>query len=243
MSVQKLAKFMQKPRSVTIGHKSKAPVIISDSKGEYLKSQIIHPEDRNIIWWCKRETTIDQSLRWLRSNIDSKIQQLGNIHFYVWLGTCNITTKTSDFTIALTSQSSDASNSVFNKFKEYIDIIKPYPNCKLTFVEIPHYSIVHWNKRIKPAKAESLTEQDIQLENQIEGLNKLIHDWNTAQEVHSPLLNIHLIARKQIRRGKNKPSKKYINYNLLVDGIHPKPILAKTWLAELSQQIRKDCWH
>ena len=115
--------------------------------------------------------------------------------------------------------------------------------CKLTFVEIPHYSIVRWNKIIEPAKAESLTEQDLQLENQIEGLNKLIHDWNTAQEVHSPLLNIHLIARKQIRRGKNKPSKKYINYNLLVDGIHPKPILAKTWLAELSQQIRKDCWH
>jgi predicted nucleic acid-binding protein len=53
--------------------------------------------------------------------------------------------------------------------------------------------VIRWNKRIKPAKAESLTEQDIQLENQIEGLNKLIHDWNTAQEVHSPLLNIHLI--------------------------------------------------
>jgi hypothetical protein len=87
MSVQKLAKFMQKPRSVTIGHKTITPVIISDSKGEYLKSQIIHPEYRNIIWWCKRGTTIDQSLRWLSSNIDSKIQQLGNIYLYVWLGT------------------------------------------------------------------------------------------------------------------------------------------------------------
>lgn len=158
MSVQKFAKFMQKPRSATVGQQTITPVIISDSKGDYLKAQIIHPEDRNIIWWCRRGITIEQSLCWLRSNIDSKIQQLGNIHFYVWLETCNITTKASDFTITLTSQSSDASNSVFNKLNEYIDIIKPNPNCKLTFVEIPHYSIVHWNKRIKPEKADILTE-------------------------------------------------------------------------------------
>jgi hypothetical protein len=74
---------------------------------------------------------------------------------------------------------------------------------------------------VRIVSANSLFVFAVIVQPTIEGLNKLIHDWNTAQEVHSPLLNIHLIARKQIRRGKNKPSKKYINYNLLVDGIHP----------------------
>jgi hypothetical protein len=42
------------------------------------------------------------------------------------------------------------------------------------------------------------------------------------------------------KRGKNKPTKDIINFNLLSDGIHPSPLLAKVWLKEISIIISVD---
>jgi hypothetical protein len=50
---------------------------------------------------------------------------------------------------------------------------------------------------------------------------------SSCLNVRSPLLNLHLKASKQVKRGKNRPRKQYVNYQLSLDGIHPKPILAK----------------
>jgi len=86
-------------------------------------------------------------------------------------------------------------------------------------------------------------DQDEQLQNQIDQINTLIHQYNTTLQARSPLLNHHLKARKQVRRGKDKPHKNCYNYNLYTDGIHPKPILAKAWLREIIEQISKDCWY
>jgi hypothetical protein len=86
-------------------------------------------------------------------------------------------------------------------------------------------------------------DQDEQLQNQINQVNTFIQQYNTTLQARSPLLNHHLKARKQVRRGKGKPHKSYYNYNLYIDGINPKPILAKAWLREITEQIRKDCWH
>jgi hypothetical protein len=58
--------------------------------------------------------------------------------------------------------------------------------------------------------------------------------------VKSPLLTVHLRARKQVKRGKNKPKKDIIKFNLLSDGIHPSPLLAKVWLKEISMRISVD---
>ena len=124
-------------------------------------------------------------------------------------------------------------------------MLKPYPGTKLTILEIPHYTIVQWNTSRNHPKREIFKDQDEQRQNQIDqvGLNTLIHQYNTTLQACSPLLNHHLKARKQVRKGKGKPHKNYYNYNLYTDGIHPKPILAKAWLREITEQIRKDCWH
>ena len=90
-------------------------------------------------------------------------------------------------------------------------------------------------------KPEIFKDQDEQLQNQIDQVNTFIQQYNTTVRARSPLLNHHLKARKQVRTGKGKPHKNY--YNLYTDGIHPKPILAKAWLREITEQIRKDCWH
>ena len=99
------------------------------------------------------------------------------------------------------------------------------------------------NIHAKKTPTEDRINQDQELHQQIVDLNTQIQDLNSSLNVRSPLLNLHLKASKQVKRGKNKPRKQYINYQLYLDGIHLKLILAKTWHAEISTQIRIDCWH
>jgi hypothetical protein len=50
----------------------------------------------------------------LEKNIKSKIKELGNIHLYIWLGTCDLTTKNKDGTISLARQHSETSKNIFD---------------------------------------------------------------------------------------------------------------------------------
>ena len=58
MSEKKIRDYMQTQRSPTVGNRVLRPVIISESKGDYLKDQVLHPEERQIVWWNKRGTDI-----------------------------------------------------------------------------------------------------------------------------------------------------------------------------------------
>jgi hypothetical protein len=72
MSEKKIRDYMQTQRSPTVGNRFLRPVILSDSKGDYLKDQVFHPEDRQIVWWNKIGTNIINFLHWLEKNIKSK---------------------------------------------------------------------------------------------------------------------------------------------------------------------------
>ena len=207
MSEKKIRDYLQTQRSPTLGSRALKPVILSDSKGNYLKDQVLHPEDRQIVWWNKRGTNIKNSLHWLEKNIKSKINELGNIHLYIWLGTCDLTTKDKDGTISLATQHSETSKNVLEELKKFKLLLQPYPNSKITFTEIPHYSITKWNGRVKKSPTEDRINQDQELHQQIVDLNTQIQDLNSSPNVRSPLLNLHLEASKQVKRGKNKPRK------------------------------------
>jgi hypothetical protein len=62
----------------------------------------------------------------------------------VWLGTCDLTDYDGKF-VAL-SANKDIVDSIINTYQKFIDLLKPYPACKLTFFEISPYSIIDLNK-------------------------------------------------------------------------------------------------
>jgi hypothetical protein len=62
-----------------------------DSKGRYLREHIQSPVENQIKWQCKSGRTTYESYNWLLQNIDHQIGQHDNIHFYIWLATCDLT--------------------------------------------------------------------------------------------------------------------------------------------------------
>ena len=230
MSEKKIIDYLQSPRSITIGTRILRPVILSDSKGVYLKGKILHPEDRQFVWW-----NIERELYWLGEHIHDKIRELGDIHLYIWLGTCNLTKKNKDGTISLTSQQPNAAIHIFTELIKFQELFVPYQNCRTTIVEIPNYSITNWNTKVKGQQSDDRLNEDKELHAQIDQLNESIHQFNSSSGVQSPLLNLHTKASKQVKRDRNKPRKQYTNYRLYADDIHPKRMLAKAWLADFSQ--------
>ncbi|VDI59864.1 Hypothetical predicted protein [Mytilus galloprovincialis] len=90
MSEGKLKKYLKIPLPPIIGKKLLTP----DSKGFGLWDQVSTQIELEIRWWCKSARTSQKDFTWLQQNIAQNIERIGNIHLYVWLGTCDLTTMT-----------------------------------------------------------------------------------------------------------------------------------------------------
>ncbi|CAC5377920.1 unnamed protein product [Mytilus coruscus] len=121
MTEAKLIKYLQIPRKPLTGTQHLTPIINSDSKGTYLRDQVIHPIDKNIHWRCKPGTTIQDQLKWLKTNIKHKIQRVGDISVYIWSGTCNLTTRDKNGYISITSTDDDTIQLILDKLHECIE--------------------------------------------------------------------------------------------------------------------------
>jgi hypothetical protein len=60
--------------------KLRVPVVLSDSKGLYLKSSVSQRVEQNILWWCESSRRTSKGVNWLKENLPRKIRLLGNIH-------------------------------------------------------------------------------------------------------------------------------------------------------------------
>ena len=77
------------------------------------------------------------------------IKSLGNLSIYVWLGTCNLTTRGKSGFIRLTSQNENTVQFILDKYQDFINIISQYPESTITLLEVSVYSITKYNKKMK----------------------------------------------------------------------------------------------
>ena len=75
--------------------------ILSVSKGLYLKSSVSQRVEQNILWWCESSRKTSKGVNSLKENLPRKIRLMGNIHVYVWLATCDLTSKTKGGAVSL----------------------------------------------------------------------------------------------------------------------------------------------
>ena len=85
---------------------------------------------------------------WLKRNIDRNLQNLGDIALYVWLGTCNLTSKDKSRFISLSTQNNEIIDHIIRTLLEFKSFLADYTQVKLTFLEVPIYSmaVAQWRQ-------------------------------------------------------------------------------------------------
>jgi hypothetical protein len=135
------------------------------------------------------------------------LKKLKKIWLYVWLGTCDLTTKNKKY-VALTHDDDRAIEYAIDYLGKIKELIKEHPGCIVTFLEIPVYSIQEWNKKAGHKTPENFAEQDSKLEQQVYKFNARIRDLNKDTNVFSPLFGTDLV--KTSKTVKNKKTGKSI---------------------------------
>ena len=248
MSNSKLLKYISGPLKHPHGTRQLVPVILADSKGRYLHSEVVTLYEREIVWLYKSGSTIKDARLLLEANLQDIIQRYGNISLYLWFGTCSLTYKIpkSKGCISLRTRTRDSIQEITDEIQKISALIQQYPGSKLTILEIPIYSISTWNKTRNHRDVTQFLEQDRELEEQIVETNRLIRYINSTLGSYSPKFSSDLAVTSKYRKGlhHNKLGRRvHHNFKLYKDGIHPNRILAVAWLKKITSQIVDDCWN
>ncbi|CAG2249322.1 unnamed protein product [Mytilus edulis] len=133
MSANKIIKssryFRVNKRDIQDKTAQSQPIIISDSKGNYIKRAITTEDFLNIKFITKKGQKVQQAIDWAEKELPSICHQHKNITFYIWRGTCNLTelNRTTRY-ISLVNQNDSNVRYLRRKFielKELITKIKP----------------------------------------------------------------------------------------------------------------------
>lgn len=238
MSENRLQKYIERPLSFP-GRLRKQPILISDSKGNYLKnhSDLFDQYGYFVDFQCRSGARFGDYLSWLNYNLDKKVRQYGNIILYVWLGTCDLTFRKGRFIDLRHNNDSIAVSYLKHQINRYCEFVSNYPTVSLVFLEIPPYSIISWNRSRGHRDPTSFHSQDLILYERICLVNEYIKEVNRLSSVVSPRFNLDLLKYRKTKGH----SRRSISYSPYKDGIHPNVILARVWMKRIIAQIFKDC--
>jgi hypothetical protein len=121
------------------------------------------------------------------------------------------------------------------------DLVKQYPNCRVTFLEIPIFSIKEWNEHNKHKTPDQFKDQDLKLEEHVYNLNNKIRTTNVENNSHSPIFSTD-IKNQKVDHHNKFIKRRSVNFNLYIDGILPGHLILKVWLKKITQQAIKDCY-
>lgn len=215
------------------------PVIITDSKGKHLRKHNTTADgtDHKIHWLGRKGFTSLDVVKFLSvSKLRSLLYHHRQISLYVFVGTCDFTSKGKRF-IQLKKPTDQALRSYFQN----LEILKKRCSgnrIKLTFLQVPYYSIEAWNKTNGHKRSELFRDDDKLLSKVIERANADIDRLNKEVGAYTPQFNQDLQRSRKRRGGKQRYSMKFA---LLTDGIHPGPKLARSWLTSIKWKINKYC--
>ena len=112
-----------------------------------------------------------------------------------------------------------------------------------TFIILSEHLISQSNyyKHKGDTNHEQYKEDDYILQTQIDIVNHYINDTNRVLHSYTPYFSEDLVHSKRNSRYSLRTKYKY-KFTLYTDGIHPKPLLAKLWLARMCRLVH-DFWY
>ena len=77
--------------------------------------------------------------------------------------------------------------------------MQEHPGCKITILEIPLYSIVNWNQSLRHKDPSTFSDQDKQLQEQIDQLSGDIKRINKDLKVYNPQFSTDLQCHRKVK--------------------------------------------
>lgn len=244
---KKILKYANKPIHFK-GSLKKQPIIISDSKGKYLKKDALDiPKSINcfIEFQCRGGARFADYYCWLKRNLQQKVNQYGHIVLYIFLGTCDLTkivsppeNKHRKYIELRHQDDSTAVKYLTDQIDKYFYLVSSFPTVSIVFLEIPPYCIRQWNSFQGHPHPEKFAAQDKILYERISIINEYIKAVNNISHVESPKFGLDV---KRGRKEANSDRRYSLCFAGYKDGIHTRPELARCWMRRLILQIIVDC--
>ena len=145
MNKRQLENFVTRKRNVVESQITKTPIILLDSKGLRLKNVLsdIAGFGNNIIWWCASGAKSEEQYQFLVRNLSTELFRHPNIVLYVWIGTCDLSTKEGSVLSLRTRQG----NETVRKITDCYRGIKTFQSVEIVYLELPQASIWRWNQK------------------------------------------------------------------------------------------------
>ncbi len=237
MSLLDLTKYLD-GHTVTIPTQSpdKFALLLSDSKARYLQSQFRHTELPLRFLFASgsnSRTLVDL----LENRLPALLKDYGlPAVVYVWIGTCDITTRhKSSSIIDIANWDHTSVTTIIEQLYRARDIVLKH-QCTVKFIGLPPQSVSLWNKvkahRLHPKWNKSNDE----VIRQITSVNHQIEQLNSSLGRNTLKFQLDLIKSRKGRAAKWNIDK------LMPDGIHPCPVLAQKWLRRLELDITQECF-
>ena len=241
MNKRKLERYLENCASLTDGYlrQVQTPLLLTDIKGDYLSEHSTNRIENSIVWLGGKGWTSERGLDYFTSNCDSLRATNGDFHLFVWLGTCDMTSKSrrTRYVHLNSNYSRDAAKLILNLKK--FSTLASRKNFPVTILEIPVYCIREYNKYQGHSEPEIFAEQDRKLHLSIELVNKEIRKINRRNVKISPKFNSDL---EFTRKNNSKYNKYRFCFAQFKDGVHPNPLLAKYWLRKISEKVDLQCF-
>lgn len=192
MSNSKLLKYLERPlKSKSLISK---PVLISDSKGVYLKRHLdLFKKSRIVVQFeCRPGARFADFYPWLKKNLSNLVQQHGRITLYIWLGTCDKTHKSGRYIDLRYVDSTLCVKNIVQYINLFVSFIGQFKEVVPIFLEIPPYSIVEWNRTKGHSDPQIFKEKDKTLNETIGILNDYIRNVNSVRLVSGPRFKLDL---------------------------------------------------
>ena len=237
MSNSKLLNYLDKPLVGLSGKsQSKYAIIVSSSKGNYLKPHcdILESVGFQLEFACKPGATFPDRFHWLRRNLQNRVYYYTNIVLFVWIGTCDLTKKTDKFIELKHDTDEIAVNYCITQIQRFLGFVSSFPTVEIVFLEIPPYSISRWNAYQGHQDCDQFKSQDLILDNRVILVNEFIRQVNSYKQFTSPKFRLDVT---RTHKSKGRRERRFLNFALFKDGIHPKPLLARYWMKRIVSKV------
>ena len=227
-SVKKANQYLEKLDKTAIEKDSKFRniIIVSDSKGKYLKSEAsksniniqIHsyPSCRTSVGVKKTETVLQKI----------PAEDKSNTIVLFWMLTCDVTRKEQKYIYQRYNKTETLKAEIKSSLDRIVELSSIY-SVRIGILEIPPIFTRIWNTSRGFKEPEQIDDKPVN--DQVKELNILVEETNSRLGYRSPKVFLDLVRftkRKQVSRQTFDP-------RALLDGVHPGPIIAKKWLYKI----------